>query len=80
MPGTCLHSQPGIGPPDDPVQDAHALVVVRTASQASSYFHIELALDTVLEVVEVLVATEHGKIVTMDDDFEIARLVGEAAR
>ena len=79
MPGICLHSQPGVGPPNDPVLDAHAFVVVLSASQASSYFHIELALDAVLEVVEVLVTTQHREIVTVNDDFEVARLVGEAA-
>ena len=79
MPGICLYSQPGVGPPDNPVQDTHAFIVVPSTSQASSHLHIEFALDTVLEVVEILVTTQHCEIVTVDDDLEVARLVGEAA-
>lgn len=79
MPGVCLHPQPGVGPPDDPVQDAHALVVILATSESSSYLHIELGLDSPLEVVEVLVPAEGGEIITVDNNLEIARSVGEAA-
>ena len=79
MPGISFYTQPGVGPSDDPVQDAHTCVVVLAASKASSHFHIKLALDAVLEVVKVLVTTEYSKVVTVDDEFAVARLVGEAA-
>ena len=79
MPGICFYTQPGVGPPDDPVQDAHTFVVVISASKAPSHLHFELALNAVLEIIKVLVTTEHGELVTMDDDFEVTRHVGETA-
>ena len=80
MPGVCLHPQPGVSPPDDPVQDAHALVIILATSESSTYLNVELGLDSSLEVVEVFVPAEHGEIITVDNYLEIARSVGEAAR
>ena len=60
-----LHPQPGVGPSDYPVQDAHALVVILAASKSSSYLDVELGLDSSLEVVEVFVPAEYGEIITV---------------
>ena len=77
MSGICLDSQPSLSPSDDPIQDAHAFVIVLSSSQTPTDLDLKLGLDSLLEVIQVSVASKDGEIVTVNDESEVTRLVGK---
>ena len=78
MPGICLYAQSGVGPSNDPVQDAHALVIALSTSEPSADMYIELRLDSFLKEIQIVTAAEDSEVVSMHNELKIARLVGEA--
>ena len=79
MPGVSFNSQPGVGPSDDPIQDAYALVVILSSSETSSNLDVKLGLNSFLEEIQVFTAAEDSEVVTMNDTSKVTRFVGEAA-
>ncbi len=77
MPGICFDSQPSFRPSDDPVSDAHTCVVIFSSSQTPSDLDIKLGLNSLLEVIQISIASENGEVVTVDDESKVTRLVGK---
>ena len=68
MPGICLYAQPGVSPSDNPAQDAHALIIFFPTSESSADLDIELCLDSFLEEIQVVTASEDSEVVSMYDE------------
>ena len=79
MPGVCFNSQPGVGPSDDPIQDAYAFAVILSSSKTPSNLHVKLGLNSFLEEIQVFTVAEDGEVVSMNDKPNVSLFVGKAA-